>query len=50
MSEQNNKKWVFFGVGLAAVATAAYLLFKRAGDKPDEKPVERVNFVDPSLS
>lgn len=54
MSDSDNtKKWVFIGVGLAAAATVGYLLFRSNKDtdsKAEAVEVERVNFVDPSLS
>jgi bacteriorhodopsin len=51
MSDEGNKKWVFFGIGAAAIATAAYLIFRTKREETEEDVmVERVNFIDPSLS
>lgn len=53
MSEQS-AKWFAIGMGAAALATACYILFKQRKDHPAEpeveQVVERVNFVDPTLS
>jgi hypothetical protein len=54
MTEQT-QKWFMIGVGAAAIATACYMIFRtgqaiKKEKEEEEQVVERVNFVDPTLS